>query len=61
MANPNLVASAPPHPIFIDKLNISGIEIMILNLPLQINGRQSTGHTASVEEVDLHRRGLAAT
>jgi len=36
--------------IFIDKLNVSGIEIMILGWSLQeiyLIGRQSTGETAS--------------
>jgi len=51
MANPQLVASVSPHLIFIDKLNVSGIELMILNLPLQINGAAISGKTASVEEV----------
>jgi hypothetical protein len=51
--------------IFIDKFNVSGIEIMILNQPLQeiaAWGRQSTGETASAEEhLHFHGRELAAT
>ena len=50
--------------IFIDKLNVSGIEIMILDWPLQKipNGAAIYWRNASVEEgLDLHRIGPAAT
>jgi hypothetical protein len=51
--------------IFIDKFNISGIEMMILDWPVQENhlmGRQSTGEAASAKDhLDFHCRGLAAT
>jgi hypothetical protein len=61
MANPQLVALAPPPGIFIDKLNVSGIELMILNLPLRINGTAIYWRNrVSGGSLDLHRRGLAA-
>jgi hypothetical protein len=37
MANPRAFASAPPSAIFIDKFSVSGIEMMILDSPLQEN------------------------
>jgi len=59
-----MFASARLPVIFIDKLDVSGIEIMILDWSLQeiyLIGRQSIGETASANILIFHCRGLAAT
>jgi hypothetical protein len=60
-----MFASTQVPGIFIDKFNVSGIEIMIPDWPSQEiapMGRQSTGETVAAKEHlnYFHFRGLAA-
>jgi hypothetical protein len=52
-----MFASALPPVIFIDKFNVSGIEMRILEI---VAGSYLIGRQSAEEHLDFHCRGLAA-